>query len=684
MMPSIQTRIKDRLNSASEWLRRSFATLTWPQWPARIHPALWIATALCAVLTVAVLWLYFLDWNTMRGPLARYASQRLGREVRIDGPLEVHLFSFTPRASISGLKLSNPSWVGPPLAADVARVSVSVRLLPLLIGNLVVPNVELDHPNIQIVRDRDGRTNWDFGHGNAGWGLPPIHRFVVRDGHLEIDDHLRKMMFTGTVSSQEQDGSGQKAFQMTGQGTLNKNSFLAEIHGGPLINVDASKPYQFSADIHSGATHIVGSGAFRQPFHLGRFWATATFMGANLSDLYNLTGVAFPGTPPYHLSGTLSRNGSLYKFSNFSGVVGQTDLRGNLSVETAPDPSFVSAVLASHQLRFSDLGALFGTGSAGSAGQTAPVGQPAYLLPDTPLHVERVRETDADVQYDADTVKSRDFPLRGLHVHVVADKGVLTLNPVAFEFTRGRLAGSLKIDARNEIPVTDMDARFTGLRLEQFVSGNPPPVEGTMEARIVVHGAGNSVHKAASTANGAVTLVVPGGKLRKLFAELTGINVLSGLGLLLTNDKSDTGVRCAVAHFDARDGILRAQPLIIDTDSVLIFGGGTIDLGHETLDMSVRGKQKEFRFVRLRAPITLKGPLADPAIGVNVKSALTQGGGALALGAFINPLAALLAFVDPGLAKDANCAALNAQAEHGTAPVKKSAVRRASRAPRGR
>jgi len=679
MTPSLEFRIKDRLRAARERLRRSFAALTWPRWPARVHPALWAAAALGAVLTAAILWLYFLDWNTMRGPLARYASERLGREVRIDGPLEVHLFSFTPRASVSGLRLTNPSWVGAPFAADIGRLSISVHLLPLLVGKIILPSVELDHPNIQIVRQRDGRTNWDFGHGNSGWGLPPIHRFVVRDGHLEIDDHLRKMMFTGTVSSQEQAGSGQNAFQLTGQGTLNKNSFLAEIHGGPLINVDESKPYKFSADIHSGATHIVGDGEFPQPFHLGRFWATATFSGANLSDLYYLTGVAFPGTPPYHLSGTLTRDGSLYKFANFSGVVGQTDLRGNLSVETAANPSFVSAVLTSHQLRLTDLGALIGAGSTRSDGQSPPGGQRAYMLPDTLLHVERISQTDADVQYDVDAVKSVDFPLRGLHLHAVADKGVLTLNPVAFDFARGRLAGSLKIDARNEIPVTNMDARFTGLRLEQFVSGNPPPLEGTMEARVVVQGTGNSVHKAASTANGAVTLVVPGGKLRKLFAELTGINVLNGLGLLLTNDKSDTGVRCAVAHFDVRSGFLRAQPLVVDTDSVLIVGGGTIDLGHETLDMSVRGKQKEFRFVRLRAPITVKGPLADPAIGVNAKAALVQGGAAIALGVLVTPLAGLLAFVDPGLANDANCSALNAQAERGTAPVNKSAVRKATR-----
>jgi len=45
------------------------------------------------------------------------------------------------------------------------------------------------------------------------------------------------------------------------------------------------------------------------------------------------------------------------------------------------------------------------------------------------------------------------------------------------------------------------------------------------------------------------------------------------------------------------------------------------------------------------------------------------GGIAAALG-FLSPIAALLPFVDPGLAKNADCAALGSGASHASAPVK--------------
>jgi uncharacterized protein involved in outer membrane biogenesis len=214
-----------------------------------------------------------------------------------------------------------------------------------------------------------------------------------------------------------------------------------------------------------------------------------------------------------------------------------------------------------------------------------------------------------------------------------------------------------------------VDARLSDIRIEQFVSGSPPAAEGLLEAHVVLHGSGNSVHKVASTASGTAAFAVPEGKFRKAFAELTGINLINGLGLLLTDDKSDTGLRCAVGEFRADGGVLRTQQFVFDTDPVRIEGKGSIDLNSETLNMQVVGKPKEFRIGRVRAPILVTGSLAHPDIGVKADDAVLQGGIAAALG-FLFPPAAILPFVDLGLTKDANCAGLLTQAKAHSAPVK--------------
>jgi uncharacterized protein involved in outer membrane biogenesis len=186
------------------------------------------------------------------------------------------------------------------------------------------------------------------------------------------------------------------------------------------------------------------------------------------------------------------------------------------------------------------------------------------------------------------------------------------------------------------------------------------------------------VHKAFANANGDVSLVIPNGEIRKAFAELMGVDVVKGLGLLLSKDQDKTEIRCGVAHFQAVDGVFTAKELVFDTGPVLVTGGGTINMDSEKLDLKAQGHPKKFRLVRLMLPITAKGTLLSPKLGVQPGAAIAQGGVAAALASFLSPIAVVLPFIDPGLAKDANCASLLAEAKTQGAPVKASPVKAAA------
>ena len=635
----------------------------WLVWSARI------GAGIVVILVSAVLALYFLDWNTMRGPVSHYLSHRLGREVRINGNLRVNLFSWQPHVDLGGLWIANPKWLQRQPAADVRHLTFEFRLLPLLFGGRwVLPLVNIDHPDIDIVREADGRTNWEFTNNPKGPDIPPIRRFLLNDGSVHIEDHARHLTFSGTVSSRENTGGAPAAFQLFGSGTLNDKAFRADIRGGPLIHVDETRPYAFTADVRAGATHAVVAGQVTRPFQLGHYIANLTVTGNNLSDLYDLTSVALPGTPAYHLSGTLVRDGALYRLTNFAGVVGGSDLYGNASVDVSGALPFLRATVASRMLLFSDLGPV--------VGQSASKAESAKsLLPDTPLRIGRLRGTNAEVDYTADSVRSRDFPLRKLATHISLENGVLLLKPLAFEFSRGRLAGWIRVNARGPVAATSLDARLSHVRIEQFIKSADKPLSGTVEARAVLSGEGDSVRTAAENANGALTLVIPDGSIRKSLAEWLGVNVISALGLTLSGDQSNTGLRCALVHFRAQRGMFTTQQLVLDTEPVLVTGAGEINLRNETLDIMAQGKPKNFQLIHLNVPVTVQGSLAHPVIGVKSGHAIVQAGLAAALG-FLSPIAALLPFVDADLAKNANCAALVAQAGRKSAPVKVKSPRR--------
>jgi AsmA family protein len=202
--------------------------------------------------------------------------------------------------------------------------------------------------------------------------------------------------------------------------------------------------------------------------------------------------------------------------------------------------------------------------------------------------------------------------------------------------------------------------------LSQFkgkAANTSAPVDGLLDARAVLDGTGDSVHDVMADASGRLSVIIPGGDVRSAFAELTGVDVARGLGILLKGANDRDPLRCGVAQFDVEHGTAHVQALVFDTQDVLITGDGQVYLGPEKLDLSIHGQPKKVRFLRLRTPIQIKGQLLKPSFGLDAGQVLKQGAIATALATLLSPLAAIVAFVDPGLAKDQNCAQLLEQAQ---------------------
>ncbi|HEY3950338.1 AsmA family protein [Phenylobacterium sp.] len=627
---------------------------------------------------LAAIW----DWNWFRGPVAGIASDRMHRQVSIDGDLSAHLLSWQPSATVTGVRVAKPAWAGPGDFADIDRIAIRIRLIPLLTGHLDMRLLEVDRPRLALYRNADGLASWDFSDGSKPdepLRMPPVRRFIVDNGQINYRDDQKKLTFTGVIDAKEHLGRTDRGFQLTGQGALNAQPFHLAVTGGPLLNIDRDKPYPFDADITAGATHVTAQGAVPKPFDMSNFWMNVTSRGPDLSDLYGLTGVPLPNTPPYDLRARLSRDVHLWKVDAITGRVGSSDLTGRLSVKTGGKRPFLTADLHSRSLDFPDLGALFG-----GARKTGPVASPKQIavarrlqaqkriFPESTLDFSRVRAIDADVSFKADAIANAPINLRSGSTRVKLNAGLLRADPLVLDLPQGRITGFVQLDGRNTDAVTDLDLRLANARLESLVPikfRGVPPFTGSVVARARLHGTGDSLHDAMGDANGEVMVVVPNGQIQKSLAELSGVDLIKGLGLLWSKDQSTTPIRCGVLHFTGRGGVLSADRLIVDTDPVLIDGGGYINLDTEALGFTVKGHPKKFQLVRLLAPITVSGPMLSPKVDVHKGQAIAQGAGAVALGAVLSPLAALLPFVDGGLAKNADCAGLRAEGQAQGAPV---------------
>ncbi len=655
------------------WLRKAGIVIAdagrafWRDLRSLPRLAQWVILIAAVLIVAVVVFLANPNWNWARGLVSSIASGKLNRPVAIDGNLRVHLFRWTPDAMIDGLRIGHPGWGPKQNIATARRVAVTAEFLPILTGKIVLPRVQIDQPNVFLYQDAQGRANWDFSNGKAKGEptkLPLIKNFIINDGKIELTSLQRKMKFKGTVSAHERATASRQAFALTGDGSLNGKVFELNATGGALLNVRTSQPYPFDMTVRAGATRLTANGRVIHPFDLGQLEGRVTVSGRNLADLYYLTGLTLPNTPSYNVAADVRRDDMVYRVNAIKGRIGGSDINGVMTVDTRNGGRpYLTADLNSRSLDFHDLGAVFGATDANapegpelSAAPRPTAGR--RLLPDAPLDVARIRGMDAKVRYRALSVKAvPNMPLREVSVGATLDKGLLTIDPIDFAFPQGRLQGTAEINVRNVTQTNDIDLRLTGVRVQDFVPqiGGGEPLEGVLNARVIAKGAGNSVRKAAASANGEVTAVIPAGTIRQSLAELMGVNASKGLFMYLSKDKKETDVRCAVAHFDVKNGVLQSRYIVFDTGVVLVTGKGMVNLKDESMKFVLKGKPKKFRLVRINAPIVIGGHLTQPKVGIDAGPAVVQGGLTLALQSIL-PLLPL------DYAKDSNCGALFADA----------------------
>ncbi|MBB5745053.1 AsmA family protein [Brevundimonas variabilis] len=627
----------------------------------------WASSVALGLIAVLFLTLALFDWNLLRGPVGRWASSHYDRNIVIAGDLDVRLFSPTPSLSISRLKVGGPAWARGADTLDVGRIDATVRLSRLLVGQIELVRLAITRPVAVMIVDQQGRRSWVLDPDNRDdepTTLPLIQRLTITDGRMLYRDLSRDIALDARITARETAPGveGRTGFHLDGKGTRNGQPLTLAVQGGAFVNIRRDRPYAFSAILEGAGSSLAAEGRLLRPFNFGRFDATLTLSGLNMADQFPLTGVATPDTPPYRLTAALTRDGDRWMLNDVEGKVGASDLAGRVEVDRTGERLRVTADLSSRSMDIDDLSVVLGAKVQSTSNDDTVVGSglPGKLLPDAPLQVERLRAMDGTLSFRAASVKRNDFALRQVRLGAELQDGILKLNPVAFAFERGTLIGTARVDATKAVPYSEIDFRLAGYPVESVIParGGAQPLTGRALGRARLEGPGASLHAFAAASKGTMSVVMPQGQMRTAFAELLGINAGRGLRLLLSGDQGISGVRCAVGDFTVAGGVATARTLVVDTDVVIATGRGTIDLGAETFDLRFDGETKKPRLLRVWAPVTIRGALNRPNIGIEGSAIAGQVGIAGILGALINPLVALLPFIDPGLAEDANCGAL--------------------------
>jgi uncharacterized protein involved in outer membrane biogenesis len=240
---------------------------------------------------------------------------------------------------------------------------------------------------------------------------------------------------------------------------------------------------------------------------------------------------------------------------------------------------------------------------------------------------------------------------------VILKDGILDLDPLNMDVAGGTVNSRIQINAKNDQVVTDYDVRLKNFELKDFLAkaGFADKGHGIIHGRIQLHAPGNSVRESLGNADGTVGIVMNKGEISDLAVALVGIDIGEALRIVASKDKL-IPLRCIAVSYDVHDGLMQPQVFVIDTESTLVTGTGNIDLKTEGLGVQLTAEQKSPTFLAAPTPIDITGSFKHPTFGLDTTALAERGAAAAALSVVLTPIGGLLAFIDPGLAENSDCA----------------------------
>jgi len=669
----------------------------------------WAAAGVALVLVAAVVVLATLDWNRLKPTINERASAALGRPFAIEGDLTVdwrrappgsgwRTLLPWPHVTARDLTVGNPEWAAAPHMATLRQVDFRLSPWPLFGRRIVIPRIVLGQPSADLERREDGRNSWTFETGRDGgepseWRLD-VGEIMFDEGRVRLDDQQldtrvelvidplgKPIPFDEVVGDKAakravgQDyvfgwkASGRYRGQnLRGSGRL----------GGLLALQDPDRPFPLQADVTVGPTRVALAGTLTDPRNLAALDLKLRLSGRTMSELFPLIGVTLPDTPPYATDGHLvarlrEPGGAVYRYEDFRGQVGESDLRGSL-IYTAGEPRpRLAGTLTSRQLRFADLGPLIGADTAGDADgdgdrdRDESAQPPGKALPVQEFRTDRWAKMDADVRFTGKRiVRGEALPLDNVDTHLILDGGVLRLEPLRFGMAGGRLDGVIRLDGRATPMAGRAQLSARHFKLKELF----PTVEamqtslGELNAGIDLAGRGNSVSALLGSADGEARLLMNEGTVSRSLMELAGLNLGNYLVGKLFGDEP-VAINCIIADLEVEDGLARPRVFLLDTENAVVHVGGAVNLATEELELDVRAQSKGMRLLSLRSPLYVHGTLKAPDAGVHTGPLAARGAGLLALGVAAGPLAGLLALIGPSSGETNQCAVLLRRQEGG-------------------
>lgn len=670
----------------------------------------WVVGILLLLVVVVIIVIATFDWNRLKPTINQKVSTELNRPFAIRGDLGVvwernkeengwRSWVPWPHVHAEDIILGNPPEIPEVTMVHLPRVDATLAPLALLTKTVYIPWIKLVQPDARLIRLSDKNDNWTFKLAGAddkeadkqpsAWSFR-MDNILFDKGRITVDDKvtkadieiivdpLGKPLPFSEVSGAKPTGkdaakAGDYVFGLKLQGRYNGEPLegTGKIGGMLALRSEGDTAFPVQADVRSGSSRVALIGTINDPMKMGGVDLRLKFSGDSLGNLYDLTGVLLPDTPPFETDGHLlakidTEKGSVFRYQNFNGRIGDSDIHGSLTYSQGKPRPKLEGDLESKQLRLADLGPLIGVDSGKGAQQSKKAEenkgektvQPAdKVLPYDRFETDKWDVMDADVRFKGGRIEhSGTLPLSDLSTHVILKNADLRLQPLKFGMAGGTISANIHLEGDKKPMQGTADIKARRLQLKQLM----PKVEsmqktlGELNGDADIRGRGNSVAALLGSSDGNLKLLMNDGLISRNLMEIVGLNVGNYIVGQIFGDDEER-INCAAANLDLRGGVATPRIFAFDTENALINVTGTTNFASERLDLTIDPESKGIRIITLRSPLYVRGTFKNPDAGVKAGPLIARGAVAAALATLVTPAAALLALVSPSEGNQNQC-----------------------------
>jgi AsmA family protein len=648
----------------------------------------------------AIAWSEVAGWPFLQQPLERAMTGAAKVPVKLQGAVKLHLV-WRPRLEVDHLHIASDPRFKAPHLLDAQRITLAWRWGDVWRwrrgDTLHLQALRADVLDAHLVRTADGAANWQLGADEtpaqetaAELALPSFGELTIGQGQIAWVDAMQDVEVAVQVRGRE--GSA-----TSGPDTGYEASITGRYRALPLkldVRAGSTLPLLQDPDTASdapwvpvriegkvAATRVLFDGQAASLLGTPRMQGKVEVAGPSLADAAKPLGLTLPRTPPYDVRGDLQQDAGVWRFKTTRAHIGSSRLQGDLQYQQRTQPPRLSGTLTGPRLALADLGPAIGGDSGADTAKAGTKGNRA--LPQRRFDLPSLKAMDADVQV---AIQELDFgteamaPMRQLKTHLLLDKGVLRMESLQAVVSGGQVKGMTALDsnadpakweARLAFDGIDMAGWIRGLRPDSAEGKAPPAtataalkrerkearqggeqsvqayLTGELHGNMHLRGAGQSTAEILGSADGPLRLALRDATLSHLITEAMGIDVAQALEVIITGDRP-LPLRCAQFDLVARNGVIKPTRAVIDNKDSTVWITGQVSLRDESLDLHVVTRPKDWSLLSLRTPVTIKGSLSDPAVGIEAQGLAGRVLGALALGAVAGPAAAILPLIEPG------------------------------------